>query len=177
MALRATWTMAWTIGKTLTRKKIQRTSPCTEPVRPSIAYASPSEFTTSRRPKLRRAKSSPRHRRKASLRPQQQLHLVLIVQRCRRSRKMPSYQGFSTAGTTLRLSLTPRRVLDHQSGSPLQVIAMMITPRRLGLPYAERLHTPAVAIIVIATHSWILPRMDLLQMALMSWAIYPPTTV
>jgi hypothetical protein len=134
MALGATSTMAWTIGKALARKKTQRMSPCTEPVCHSIAYASPSKFTTSRRPKLRRAKSSLRHRQKASLHPRQQLHSVLIVQLCRRSRRMPSYQGFSTAGMTLRLSLTPRRVLDQQSGSPLQVIAMTITLHHPGLP-------------------------------------------
>src|SRR6266852_5932073 len=160
MVLGATSTMAWTIGKTLARKKTQRTSACTKPVRHSIAHASPSEFTTARCPKLRRAKSSPRHRQKqkASLRPQQQLHSVLIVQLCRRNRRMPSYQGFSMVGMTLRLSLAPRRVLDQQSGSPLQVIAMTITLHHLGLPWAERLRTP---VVVIATHSWILPRMDL----------------
>jgi hypothetical protein len=47
---------------------------------------------------------------------------------------MPSYLGFSTVGMTLRLSLTPRRVLDQQSGSPLQVIGMTIALHHLGLP-------------------------------------------
>ena len=134
MALGATSTMAWTIGKTLARKKTQRMSPCTKPVCHSIAHTSPSELTTSRRPKLRRAKSSPRYRQKASLHPQQQLRSVLIVQLCRRSRRMPSYQGFSTVGMTLRLSLTPRRVLDQQSESPPQAIAMTITLHHPGLP-------------------------------------------
>ena len=138
MVLGATSTTAWTIGKTSAPKKTQRTRPCTEPVRYSIAHAFPSEFTTSRRRKprrrRRRANPSPRHRQKASLRPQQQLHSVPIVRLCRRSRRMPSYQGFSTAGMTLRYSLTSKRVLDQESGNRLQVIAMMIALHHLGHP-------------------------------------------
>jgi hypothetical protein len=134
MALGATSTMAWTIGKALARKKTQRTSPYTKPVRHSIPHASASEFTISRRPKPKRAKSSPKHRQKASLHPQQQLHSVLIAQPCRRSRRMPSFQGFSMVGMTLRLSLTPRQVPVQESGSPLQVIAMTIALHHPGLP-------------------------------------------
>lgn len=134
MALRATSTMAWMIGKTLARKRTQRKSPCTDPVRHSSTHASPPEFTTSRRSKLRRAKSSPKHRQKVNPHPQQRPHSVLIAQLCRRSRRMPSYQGFSTVGMTLRLSQIPRRVLVQRSGNPLQFIAMAIVFHHLGLP-------------------------------------------
>lgn len=47
---------------------------------------------------------------------------------------MPSYQGFLTVGMTLRFSQIPRQVLDQESGSPLQIIAMTIALHHLGLP-------------------------------------------
>ena len=132
----------------------------------------------SQRPKLRRARSSPKRRQKASLRRRQRPRSVHIVQPCRRSRRMPSCRGSWTSGMLIRLWQLPRRALDRESGSPPQVIVMMIALPLLllGHPRVEWLRSHAVLITVIETHSRTLPRMDPLRMDLMSGAIYPRTT-